>query len=98
MDWLESSSENNIIVWLILGYFYSYPSAKDTAAGVRQWWLEGSDLKVSALVTEEALDYLVRADWVRVIYSQSGLALYGLNPLKQAKLQHFLFPVKLRVH
>ena len=35
---------NDVVAWLILGYLFSHPDAKDTVDGVEKWWLKGMDI------------------------------------------------------
>ena len=90
MDWPEPVSKNNVVAWLILGYFCSHPSAKDTAVGVSRWWLKGVGVETNQQVVEDALNYLVAKGWVTMTKAPSGLKLYALNLLRQQALQQFL--------
>jgi hypothetical protein len=90
MDWPEPGSKNNIVAWLILGYFCSYPSAKDTAVGASLWWLNSAGVETNESAVVEALNYLAAKGWVTMTKAPSGAMLYGLNLLKQQALQQFL--------
>jgi len=90
MDGPDTSEENNVVAWLILGYLCSYPEAKDTEAGVRRWWLGSERIDVEADVVRDSLDYLVKLGWLTSTGGHAGLAVYGLNKSRQNALRRFL--------
>ena len=90
MDGPDTSEENNVVAWLILGYLCSYPDAKDTEAGVRRWWLGSERIDVEADVVRDSLDYLVKLGWLTSTGLHAGLAVYGLNKSRQNALRRFL--------
>lgn len=81
---------NNVMAWLILGYLCSHPEAKDTAEGVRRWWLLAEGIEADRDRVRVALDYLVTWGWLLRTTSYSGLAVYGLNKERLPSLQWFL--------
>lgn len=82
--------ENDVVVWLILGYLCSHPDAKDTAEGVRTWWLNGNGIDIGAEVVRGSLDYLVRLGWLMATARHAGVIMYGLNQNRRCVLQRFL--------
>ena len=90
MDGPDTSQENNVVAWLILGYLCSYPDAKDTEAGVRKWWLGSEGIDVDTDVVRDSLGYLVKWGWLTATGSYAGLAVYGLNKTRQSALRRFL--------
>jgi hypothetical protein len=86
----DISEENNVVAWLILGYLCSNPEAKDTAAGVRKWWLSGEGIDADTDVVRGALDYLVKWGWLTTTEGYAGLSVYGLNKNRQDVVRRFL--------
>lgn len=82
--------KNNVVAWLILGYLCSHPDAKDTVAGVGKWWLRSEGIEVEMRRVRSALDYLVQWGWLRVMGSDSGVIVYGLNKERLPALQRFV--------
>ena len=90
MDRPDLFEHNDAVAWLILGYLYSHPDAKDTAAGIGQWWLE-DNIRTGVHDIRTTLEYLVRQGWLTSVRVASVGTVYGLN---QDKLQVLrgLFP------
>jgi len=81
---------NDVVAWVILGYLFSHPDAKDTAEGVEKWWLNGQEINVNARVVRGSLDYLVRLGWLVSSERQGSGMVYGLNGERRNKLRQFL--------
>lgn len=81
---------NDVVAWVILGYLFSHPDAKDTAEGVEKWWLNGQEINVNARVVRGSLDYLVRLGWLVSSDRQGSEMVYGLNGDRRNKLRQFL--------
>ena len=81
---------NHVVAWVILGYLFSHPDAKDTAEGVEKWWLNGQEINVNARVVRGSLDYLVRLGWLVSSDRQGSEVVYGLNGDRRNKLRQFL--------
>lgn len=81
---------NDAVAWLILGYLCSHPDAKDTAAGIGQWWLQ-HDIRTGAQHLRTTLDYLVVQGWLTSVRVESVGTIYGLNQEKLLVLRG-LFP------
>jgi hypothetical protein len=81
---------NDVVAWVILGYLFSHPDAKDTAEGVEKWWLNGQEINVNARVVRGSLDYLVRLGWLVSSNRQGSEMVYGLNGDRRNKLRQFL--------
>jgi hypothetical protein len=79
---------NNILAWLILGYLCSHPEAKDTVAGIGQWWLRLEGVNVDRMRIGAALEYLDQRGWLTT--KGRDLTVYGLNRDRQQALQSFL--------
>jgi hypothetical protein len=77
------------VAWLILGYLWCYPDAKDTVEGIQQWWL-GSMRGMHSIKVQRALDDLVKAGWVVSTERRGTGIVYGLNAARRAKLPHFV--------
>lgn len=90
MNTWNFSEDNDVVAWLILGYFCSYPDAKDTAEAVGNWWLNGEGIDVDAEVLRGSLDYLVRLGWLRETARPAGITVYGLNQKRRSLLQRFM--------
>ena len=82
--------KNDIVAWVILGYLCSHPHAKDTAEGVRNWWLASERISVDADDVRGSLDYLVRLGWMSMSNGKAGDAVYGLKMNRRQVLQRFL--------
>jgi len=78
------------VVWLLLGYLYSHPDAKDTAEGIANWWLRAGGAIVNETDVKEALNDLVATGWLTATGSLSSHRIYGLNPLRKTELQQLL--------
>jgi hypothetical protein len=61
----------------IVGYLRAHPHARDTAAGIHQWWLP--ELRAAAQLedVEEALERLVATGVVRAQTLPGGAVVYG---------------------
>jgi len=81
---------NDVVAWVILGYLFSHPDARDTAEGVEKWWLNGQEINVNARVVRGSLDYLVRLGWLVSSDRQGSEMVYGLNGDRRNKLRQFL--------
>ena len=86
----DFSKDNNVVAWLILSYLCSYPDAKDTAEGIRRWWLPGEGIDADTDVVRAALDYLVERRWLISMAGYSEFRLYGLNQERRTVLRQFL--------
>ncbi len=72
----EDSARLRKIVDEISLYFMRNPEAKDTAQGIRQWWIPRGDERFSGEEVQSALEFMATRAWVK----ESGLAgavLYG---------------------
>ena len=78
---------SNRVAWLLLGYLYSHPDAKDTAEGIANWWLRARGANVGQIDVKEALNDLVARDWLTVTGSLSCYQIYSLNPARRMELQ-----------
>lgn len=84
------SDSNNVVAWLILGYFCSHPQAKDTITGIGRWWLPTEGVEAERETVARALVYLEQLGWVTTVESPSGQRIYGLNQTRQSLLRQFL--------
>ena len=90
MDRPAFFEHNNVVAWLILGYLYSNPDAKDTVDGVEKWWLKNMEISMDARTVQGCLDRLVKWGWL-VSSERQGIGIvYGLNGDRREKLRHFL--------
>lgn len=78
------------VAWLILGYLSSYPEAKDTVAGVQQWWIGGMQASMDARRVQGALDELVKAGWLLSNERRGTGIVYGLNADRRQELRLML--------
>ena len=90
MDKPALFEHNDAVAWLILGYLYSNPDAKDTAEGVEKWWLNGMEINLDARVVQGSLDYLVRLGWLVSSERRGSRMVYGLNGDRRDTLRQFL--------
>jgi len=90
MDMPGVSEDNNVVAWLILGYFCSHPEAMDTAEGIGRWWLRDEGIDADTDVVRGSLAYLVKRRWLTVARGSAGLTMYGLNKNRQYALRQFL--------
>lgn len=90
MDRPAFFEHNDVIAWLILGYLYSNPEAKDTADGVEKWWLKDMEISMDPRTVQGCLDRLVKWGWL-VSSNRQGIGIvYGLNGERRETLRHFL--------
>ena len=87
MERPDQSQISNGVVWLLLGYLYSHPDAKDTAEGIENWWLRAHGATVDRMGVRKALNDLVARDWLIRRGRMSGHQIYGLNPARRTELQ-----------
>jgi hypothetical protein len=81
---------NDALAWLILGYLYSHPDAKDTVDGVEKWWLNSMEIDRGARTVRGSLDHLVKLGWLVAYQRQGSGVVYGLNRDRREKLRKFL--------
>jgi hypothetical protein len=74
----------------ILLYLIEHPDAKDTAAGIRQWWLATNQGERGSDVVKAVLDLLVARGWLTVRRTISFKRLYGLNQARMEEIRTFL--------
>jgi hypothetical protein len=86
----DQSLTSTRVVWLLLGYLYSHPDAKDTAEGITNWWLRARGSNVNDMEVKEAINDLVARDWLTVSGSLSHDQIYSLNPARRRELQQLL--------
>jgi len=80
----------DVVAWLILGYLYSNPDAKDTVDGVEKWWLNGMEISIDETAVRGSLDHLVTLGWL-ISHERRGTGIvYGLNKDRRDKLRRFL--------
>jgi hypothetical protein len=90
MDRPAFFEHDDAVAWLILGYLYSHPDAKDTVDGVEKWWLNAMEINMAARTVQGSLDQLVKLGWL-VSYERRGTGVvYGLNRDRREKLRQFL--------
>jgi hypothetical protein len=61
----------------ILDYLRAHPKARDTAAGIHQWWLPDCDAAAQLDDVEEALERLAAAGRIRSQTLPGGAVVYG---------------------
>jgi hypothetical protein len=84
----DQSSTSKNLVWLLLEYLYSHPSAKDTAEGITNWWLRAHGVMVDETGVKEALNELVMSGWLIATERIASHPIYSLNRARIVKLQH----------
>jgi hypothetical protein len=82
------------VVWLLLGYLYIYPEAKDTAEGITNWWLRACEVMVNKTDVEEALNELVMSGWLTATDRSTSHLIYGLNRARIVELQELFESTK----
>ena len=90
MDRLALFEHNDALAWLILGYLYSHPDAKDTVDGVEKWWLNDMEINMDARTVQGSLDRLVKLGWLVSDQRHGTGVVYGLNRNRRDKLRKFL--------
>jgi len=83
-DQFETSKR---VAWLLLGYLYTHPDAKDTAEGIMNWWLPTRGVMVNETGVEEALNELVMSGWLTLTSHSASHPMYGLNRARIVELQ-----------
>ena len=72
----------------ILRYLLVHPGARDSAEGIRVWWLRPG-CEATAPEVEEALDELVDRGWVETS-GEGDVILFGLVPSASADIRRYL--------
>ncbi len=90
-DQFETSKR---VVWLLLGYLYTHPNAKDTAEGIADWWLRARGVMVNETDVEEALNELVMSGWLTLTSYSASDPIYGLNRARIVELQRLFESAK----
>lgn len=70
----------------ILKYLLANPTARDTAAGIQQWWLHNTH---SRSLVEQSLHALEARGWITTFASTAGASIYGLNPAANLEATRF---------
>ena len=71
----------------VLGYLLRNPEARDTAMGIREWWL--TQRQWPAAQVEATLERLVKDGLLMADHCQDGHTYYSLDPAKQSELRSF---------
>jgi hypothetical protein len=74
----------------LLSYFLRNPRAVDTLEGVTRWRLLEQQIHNHLQETSEALDWLVKLDFLLKIDSPSTESCYGLNVANRPKAEEFI--------
>jgi hypothetical protein len=74
----------------VLSYFLRNPEAVDTLEGVTRWRLLEQRIHNHLQETSEALDWLVKRDFLRKMDSPSTESCYGLNVENRPKAEEFI--------
>ena len=90
MDRPAFVEHNDAVAWLILGYLYSNPDAKDTVDGVEKWWLNDMEINMDQRTVRGSLDHLVKLGWLVSYQRQGSGMVYGLNRERRERLRKFL--------
>ena len=72
----------------ILRYLLVHPGARDSAEGIRVWWLRPG-CEATAREVEEALEELVERGWVD-ISGEGDVMLFGLVPMASPEIREYL--------
>ncbi len=75
------------VAWLLLGYLYTHPDAKDTTEGITDWWLRVRGVMVNEVGVKEALNELVMSGWLIATVSITSQPIYSLNGARALELQ-----------
>jgi hypothetical protein len=66
-----------VVMKAILAYLRAHPQAKDTAAGIVQWWLPPVVRAAQPREVQEALERLAAAGLIRAKNLPGGAVVYG---------------------
>ena len=68
----------------ILRYLTAHPDARDTARGIREWWIpyDTTDDEV-----RDAIEWLIERNWLTVLHP---VGCYGLNRNARAEIERWL--------
>jgi hypothetical protein len=80
--------------WLLLGYLYAHPDAKDTAEGIANWWLRAHGAMVNQTGVEEAINELVMSGWLAATGRIASHPMYSLNRARVVELQQLVESTK----
>lgn len=82
------------VVWLLLGYLYIHPEAKDTAEGITNWWIRARGVMVNETGVEEVLNELVMSGWLTATGRIASQPIYSLNGARVLELQQLFESTK----
>ena len=73
----------------ILRYLLTYPEAKDTREGIRDWWLPQTRMEFQSVDLSSALNDLVMRGWITAS-SLRGTVVYGLQHGRRDEILRWL--------
>ncbi len=82
----------------VMRYLVRHPDAKDTAAGILEWWRPASGAAWSAEDVHAVLDFLSRRDWITVRGVGEDVKLYGSNFARLGDMKAFLAEMQRSGH
>jgi hypothetical protein len=86
----DLSASFRSVVLSIVRYLVHNPDAKDTLEGISKWWRAPDESEWTRAEVSEALDLLVKREWVNVREIGTGVSLYGVNPRRLDEMNRFL--------
>jgi hypothetical protein len=73
----------------VLAYVLAHPDARDSADGIRNWWLTGALRGIAAAEVRRALDELVRRRWISMT-GREPYTSYGVERDRLGEIRTFL--------
>lgn len=84
------TKEEKELARIILIYLARHPAAKDTLKGISEWWITHEYIDHTVDMIKNALDYLVKLEFIRYDYHSLNSPSYQINHDKKNEILKLL--------